>query len=158
MEWPFLTEVLRRFGFGNHWIRLARRLLILRALLETIERLDSWLLQELPRPKARLSSLSKPLHHLVLLSLRLPQQSYQNGVRQQAGNFLLFSKTLRPISHLFFADDLLIFFNGVICLLRDYEECSGQQLKPEKSTDFASKQQMIELFSLLTHFVKGGYG
>lgn len=56
-------------------------------------------------------------------------------------------RNVQAVSHLFFADDMLIFSNGRVrslknlsSLLQKYENSSGQQINLRKSSIFASKQ------------------
>lgn len=56
-------------------------------------------------------------------------------------------RNVTPISHLFYADDMLIFRNGRVqslqclrTLLNHYEASSGQQVNLQKSACYASKR------------------
>lgn len=77
-----------------------------------------------------------------IMSFNLKKMEDERKLRQYK-----LGRNIQPISHLFFADDMLIFSNGTIRslrnmrkLLQQYEEASGQQVNMQKSSLFVSKQ------------------
>lgn len=89
-------------------------------------------------------------HPLSPLLLIMAQQimSFNRNKKQEVGDICPYKlgRNVAPISHLFYADDMLIFTNGSIrslrCLqnlMQQYEEASGQTINLQKSAIYSSK-------------------
>lgn len=84
-------------------------------------------------------TLSK--HSVQIFSFNLKRMEHSGRLKSYK-----LGRNIQPVSHLFFADDMLIFSNGNIRslrrlreLLQKYEISSGQQINLQKSSMFVSK-------------------
>ncbi|XP_027156179.1 uncharacterized protein LOC113756908 [Coffea eugenioides] len=136
VSWLFLINVLRRFGFGERFIDMVWRL-ISNVRFSVIINGASYGFFQSRRGLRQGDPLSPALFVLgaEVLSRAL------NNVVAQAG-FMGFKVPLgcSPVTHLAFADDVLIFTNrsaralrNIIRVLELYQSSSGQQVNGQKS-------------------------
>ena len=135
LSWPFLLHMLRAFGFSEHWISLINHAIsnswfsvLVNGVPKGFFRSHHGLRQGDPiSPSLFIIAaefLSRSLDRLVT---RFPSLAYATGVPM-------------AISHLSFADDMIIFANGsrsslarIMCALHRYEALSGQLVSQDKS-------------------------
>ncbi|XP_019161408.1 PREDICTED: uncharacterized protein LOC109158044 [Ipomoea nil] len=142
MEWPFLKGMLKALGFDERWVDLimlcvttvSYRFLVNGSPTEAI----------LPTRGLRQGDPLSPYLFIICaegLSLLL-QQAQANGVIHGCR----VARAAPPVSHLFFADDSLLFFKANVQeaseiknILTTYESLSGQMVNYQKSSICYSK-------------------
>ncbi|XP_027170927.1 uncharacterized protein LOC113770609 [Coffea eugenioides] len=136
VSWLFLINVLRRFGFGERFIDMVWRL-ISNVWFSIIINGASYGLFQSRRGLTQGDPLSLAL---FVLGADVLSRALNNLVAQVG--FLGFKVPLGcpPVTHLAFADDVLIFTNGsaralrnIIRVLELYQRSSGQQVNGQKS-------------------------
>ncbi|XP_071921792.1 uncharacterized protein [Coffea arabica] len=136
VSWLHIIGVLRRFGFGEQFIDLVWRLLS-NVWFSVIINGSSYGFFKSTRGLRQGDPLSPALFIIgsEVLSRGLNNLALQPG-------FLGFRVPYGcpPVTHLAFADDVLIFANGSVSSLKDimqvlegYQECSGQLINAQKS-------------------------
>ena len=142
VEWNFLEVTMLKMGFNARWVALIMSCINLASY--------SILVNGVPKGDIRPSSgirqgdLLSPYLFLIcseVLNCQLQQATRSEAIR----GFSLYKKDPK-ISHLFFADDTLLFCRAtksdldvIQSILVLYEEASGQKLNREKTIVFFSK-------------------
>jgi hypothetical protein len=135
VDWNFLEEAMRKFGFAEQWIKW------IMACVKTVRysvRFNGKLLERfIPTRGLRQGDPLSPYLFLFVgesLSALLKHQINSNLIEE-----LKICRKSPGISHLLFADDSLLFFRAtpeqatcVNVVLRDYERGTGQLLSPAK--------------------------
>ena len=157
VEWAYLESMMKKMGFGERWISL---------IMMCVTSVSFSILIN-GEPKGAITP-SRGLHqgdplspHLFLLcgeglSAMLKKKEREGLIRGVSA-----ARQAPSISHLFFADDSVIFYRAtkeecmqVAKVLEVYEEESGQKLNREKTSLFFSKNTKEEI----KEFVKGTFG
>ena len=156
IEWAFLKQVMLKMGFNNKWVSL---------MMECISSVSYSILingspQGLLKPTRGLRQ-GDPLSPYLFL---LCAEGLHGLLHQAANNKLIRGISLSrggpQLTHLFFADDSLLFCRDrrdecetLLNILAQYEAGSGQQINREKTTLFFSKStpasNQTELLQLL---------
>ncbi|XP_019194227.1 PREDICTED: uncharacterized protein LOC109188138 [Ipomoea nil] len=148
MEWSFLQNMLVALGFDERWVELL--MMCVTTVSYSVLVNGSWSDQIIPTRGLRQGDPLSPYLCIICaegLSLLLQQAQAKgeiHGCRVARG--------APSITHLFFADDSLLFFKanaqeaGVIkCCLEKYEEMSGQAVDYHKSSICYSKNTRDEI-------------
>ncbi|XP_070036364.1 secreted RxLR effector protein 78-like [Nicotiana tomentosiformis] len=128
MSWSFLVEVLKRFGFDDHWIDMIWRMI-----------LDVWYSIIINGTRRGFFTSSQGLKQgdpispsLFILAAEVLSRSL-NALHESA-DFVPFTMSSRDplINHLVYADDIVIFTGGnnrsvklIMKQIRNYETSSG---------------------------------
>ncbi|XP_019181991.1 PREDICTED: uncharacterized protein LOC109177145 [Ipomoea nil] len=142
MEWPFLKGMLKALGFDERWVELIMLCVTTVSYRFLINGSPSNLVT--PTRGLRQGDPLSPYLFIICaewLSLLL-QQAQNNGLIHGCR----VARGAPPISHLFFADDSLLFFKAnqyeaveIKNCLAKYEALSGQMVNYHKSSIFYSK-------------------
>ncbi|CAN6700215.1 unnamed protein product [Malus baccata var. baccata] len=139
VEWDFLDAVMERMGFGSSWRKL---------IMGCISSMNfAVLLNGQPGEKfahSRGLRQGDPLSpYLFLLVGEVLSRMIQGAVERRQLDGVKLSGAGPVISHIFFADDTLIFLkadkkncNNLVALLKDYCKASGQAINMQKSSVF----------------------
>ncbi|CAL8084317.1 unnamed protein product [Prunus armeniaca] len=130
IEWPFLEGMLQRLGFNCRWV----------SLIMDCVRTVSYLVQVMGQPTGktvptrglRQGDPLSPYLFLSALLMKAQRDKHLHGV--------LMAHEAPTLSHLFFANDSLLFCNDqlsdcsqLLNILRSYERASGHKINFEKS-------------------------
>lgn len=143
LEWRFLLRSLRAMGFSD-----IVQDLVFRSISDITYKININGETSAEFRSSRGVRQGDPLSPLFFI---LAQQIFFYNFKklEQRGELQTYKlgRNMDPISHLFFADDMLIFSNGSIRslrrlrnLLKKYESSSGQQINLQKISMFVSKQ------------------
>ncbi|GMI81993.1 hypothetical protein HRI_001868600 [Hibiscus trionum] len=138
VEWPFIEAMMKKMGFSQQWISLI--MLCISSVSYSVV-LNGQVGQSFtPTRGLRQGDPLSPYLFLLCgegLSSLLRQEQSGIGIR--------ITRSAPRVSHLFFADDSLIFGEvttecaaRLLSLLEDYERCSGQVINYSKSGIFFS--------------------
>ncbi|CAN6587433.1 unnamed protein product [Malus baccata var. baccata] len=139
VEWDFLDAVMERMGFGIAWRKL---------IMGCVSSVNfAVLLNGQPGEKfapSRGLRQGDPLSpYLFLLVGEVLSRLIQGAVERRQLDGVKLSGAGPIISHIFFADDTLIFLkadtkncNNLVALLKDYCKASGQAINMQKSSVF----------------------
>ncbi|EOY14356.1 Uncharacterized protein TCM_033752 [Theobroma cacao] len=135
LDWSFLIKVLQHFGFNEQWIGMIQKCisncwfsLLLNGRIEGYFKSERGLRQgDSISPQLFILAAEYLSRGLNALYDQYPSLHYSSGVPLS-------------VSHLAFADDVLIFTNGsksalqrILVFLQEYEEISGQRINAQKS-------------------------
>ena len=154
ISWVFLISVMRKFGFGEVWLDMVWRLIsnchfsvIINGKSHGFFKSSRGLRQDDPISPALFiigaEVMSRKLNHLRYVT-----------------DFTPFScpATCEPITHLAYADDVLIFsaadkksLKAVKRIIQEYEKVSGQQVNASKSGFLVDKKAPKEMISRIRH-------
>ena len=142
VEWSFLKTIMEKMGFGASWVQL---------VMECIS-MVSYLILVNGEPKGEIKPSrgirqGDPLSpYLFLLYFEGLNRLIQGAIREDKIKGSSLCRNGPRISHLFFADDTLIFCRAVMgdfLALQDildlYEKASSQQINRRKTTIFIAK-------------------
>ncbi|XP_042939392.1 uncharacterized protein LOC122274417 [Carya illinoinensis] len=142
VEWGFLRVVLHKMGFCSQWVELVMRCIesVSYALLVNGEPQQEFL----PSRGIRQGDPLSP--YLFIMCAEALGNLIHKAGEDRLINGVPIGKSHLRISHLFFADDNLLFckanvmeWNRMINLLRTYEMAFGQRLNLEKTSIIFSK-------------------
>lgn len=142
VEWPFVEAMIRRLGFAELWIRLIMKCVTLMSYSVLLNGSPLRLITP-TRGLRQGDPLSPYLFLLCVEGLR----SLLNGANAEGKitGVPILAKGFQ-LSHLFFADDSLIFcqanfqeWGNILLLLKQYELASGQKLNSAKTVIFYSR-------------------
>lgn len=143
LEWRFLLRSLRAMGFSD-----IVQDLVFRSISDITYKINingKTSAEFRSTRGVRQGDLLSPLFFILAQQIF----SYYFKKLEQRGELQTYKlgRNIDPISHLFFADDMLIFSNGSIRslrrlrdLLQKYESSSGQQINLQKISMLVSKQ------------------
>ncbi|XP_031107562.1 uncharacterized protein LOC116012214 [Ipomoea triloba] len=136
MEWPFLNEIMCRMGFHPRWINLIMRCVsTVRYKVGVNGELSDFIV-----PSCGLRQGDPLSPYLFILCAEGLSHLLTEAVRNRAISLCVVARGAPGISHLFFADDSLLFFKATVpeaeavksCLVT-YERLSGQSVNFSKS-------------------------
>ncbi|EOY17514.1 Uncharacterized protein TCM_042330 [Theobroma cacao] len=150
LDWSFLFKVLQHFGFNGQWIKMIQKCisncwfsLLLNGRTEGYFKSERGLRQgDSISPQLFIIAAEYLSRGLNALYDQYPSLHYSSGVSIS-------------VSHLAFADDVLIFTNGsksalqrILAFLQEYQEISGQRINVQKScfvthTNVSSSRRQI---------------
>ena len=157
VEWSFLKKIMEKMGFGARWVNL---------VMECISTMSySILVNGEPKGEIKPSRGIRPgdplSPYLFLLCFEGFNRLIQGAVREDKIRGFSLCRNGPRISHLFFANDTLIFCRaemGDLLELQDilnlYEKASGQQINRGKTTIFFSKAVLVENKVELSNFMR----
>ncbi|KAL3509939.1 hypothetical protein ACH5RR_029340 [Cinchona calisaya] len=160
LSWPFLYDVLRKFGFSSSWIFLVIRNIESCWFSIFINGILTGFFQVFKCCQAR-DPLSPSFFLIAVVSF-----SRGFNFLFQSGNADYYSTSFNciPISHLSYVDDVVIFANGgkntltnIMLFIRHSEVVSGQLVNVSKSNFIVSKKLgmiRVRSFSRLTSLLK----
>ncbi|CAL8084393.1 unnamed protein product [Prunus armeniaca] len=136
IEWPFLEGMLQRLGFNCRWV----------SLIMDCVRTVSYLVQVMGQPTGKIVPTrglrqGDPLSpYLFLFCAEGLSALLTKAQRDKHLHGVLMAHEAPTLSHLFFADDSLLFCNDqlsdcsqLLNILRSYERASGHKINFEKS-------------------------
>ena len=157
VEWGFLKKVMEKMGFGEKWVKL---------IMECISTVSySILVNGEPKGDIKPSRgirQGDPLSpSLFLLCSEGLNRMLQATAREDEIRGFSLCRNGPRISHLFFADDTLLFTRAVMGdlakiqeILTLYEQASGQQINRGKTTIFFSKVVTEERKEEISNFLE----
>ncbi|KAF7147859.1 hypothetical protein RHSIM_Rhsim03G0112800 [Rhododendron simsii] len=141
IEWSYLEAVLRRFGFDEQWIRWVMAC-VTSVSFATVINGDKG---ELFSPSRGIRQGCPLSPYLFILCAEGFHYLIQKEIEDQSLRGIKVGLHCPPISHLFFADDSILFWEAsdagcraIEGILHKYEGASGQMVNKEKSTLFFS--------------------
>ena len=142
VEWRFLELTMRKMGFSNRWVDLIMACVgsaSYQVLVNGVPRGNI-------RPTRGIRQADPLSPYLFLICSEAFNQQLQHAARSGVIRGFSLCRNGPRISHLFFADDTLLFcrasrgdLEAILQLLQLYEQASGQKLNREKTTVFFSK-------------------
>ena len=156
MEWGFLKKVMEKMGFGEKWVKL---------VMECISTISySVLVNGEPngdiKPSRGIRQGDPLSPYLFLLCSEGLNRLIQAAAREDGIRGFSLCRNGPQISHLFFADDTLLFCRAVMGdlvkiqeILTLYEKASGQQINRGKTTIFFSKAVTKERKEEISNFL-----
>ena len=142
VEWRFLELIMRKMGFSNRWVDLIMACVgsaSYQVLVNGVPRGNI-------RPIRGIRQADPLSPYLFLICSEALNQQLQHAARSGVIRGFSLCRNGPRISHLFFADDTLLFcrasrgdLEAILQLLQLYEQASGQKLNREKTTVFFSK-------------------
>ena len=155
-EWSFLVKIMEKMGFCDKWLSL---------IFECISTV-SYLILVNGEPTGDIKPSrgirqGDPLSlYLFLLCLEGLNRLLQRAASEDSIRGFSLCKSGPKVSHLFFADDSLLFCRANMAelttihnILALYEQASSQQLKREKTTLFFNKAVSEDTKSRITSFL-----
>ena len=142
VEWPFLLQLMEKMGFNRRWVKLISKCIsmVIYSILVNGEPKGNRVLSRGLRQGNPLS----PYLFLFCsegLNALIKQAVHEEKIREYS-----LCQYGPKISHIFFADDSLLFCRAQISdiraiqgILDQYEKASGQRINKEKTTLFFSK-------------------
>lgn len=161
VEWCFLERLMLKLGFTAHWVTL---------IMECVRTAQfSVLLNGKPTgriiPTRGLRQGDPISPYLFLLVSEVLSSLITGAVSRRTMSGFRPGKFCPEISHLFFADDSLIFCRASIeqvwalkSILSQYEQASGQKINVEKSALFFSPNVHIEFKTVISGLLKNASG
>ncbi|XP_021727191.1 uncharacterized protein LOC110694325 [Chenopodium quinoa] len=136
VDWLFFLKVLRAYGFSNHWIRMISQCVSTVSFKTVINR--KVLGHFAPKCGLRQGDPLSPYLFIFCMDILSRMLSLAEEINQFRGLKVLRSSP--SISHLFFADDAMLFFKAdkescscIFDILQRFGKASGQQLNLQKS-------------------------
>lgn len=137
VSWPYLCAIFRAFGFSEMWIDLIWRC-ISNSHFSIIINGEAKGFFKSTRGIRQGDPLSPSL---FIISAELLSRSLNLLLENTAFAPYVVPKSCSPISHLSYADDVIIFSSGkkkslllIMKTIRNYELCSGQKINVQKSS------------------------
>ncbi|KAJ0111527.1 hypothetical protein Patl1_02330 [Pistacia atlantica] len=155
LEWSFLQAVMRKMSFCSTWIKVIMNCLSSVSYSVLINGIP-----QKPFKPSRGIRQGDPLSpYLFIIGAEALSRLIQDSEDRRDIKGVPMGRSRMRISHLFYADDCLLFckanqyeWNGLFKLLDTYEKNSGQRLNKEKTLIFFSKntrddvkQQIIQV-------------
>lgn len=142
VEWLFVIKMMERMGFCQTWINW-----IFKCISSVVYSFNvNGEKKGFVRPSRGIRQGDPLSPYLFLLVSEGLSSLLLHAMRRQSLSGLKIAQASPAISHLFFADDTLIFCRAtteesklVMSLLKTYEEASGQMINIDKSAVFFSK-------------------
>ncbi|OMO96399.1 reverse transcriptase [Corchorus capsularis] len=154
VEWVFLERIMARLGFSNRWVSLVMECLrtVTYSILVNGRRTESFV----PSRGIRQGDPLSP--YLFLFCMEGLSCLLQRAELNDRIHGVAVSRYAPRISHLFFADDSLLFLRAsseecdvVLDLLRQFELASGQQVNIDKSAVMFSCNTPGDLQEIIMH-------
>lgn len=161
LEWSFLIKVLKKFGFSSKFCDL---------ILNCIS--NNWFSVQIQGCRLGYFKSYRGLRQGDPISSSLfilAQEAFSRvlNFKMDMGDIGFFRAATNlniKISHLFFADDLLVFTNGkakslknLSNLFKDYERCSGQMMNKAKSSFVCSNYIIGSRKRMIKHLLQVNY-
>lgn len=144
MSWKFLFDTLNYFNLNPSWTNLIMSCVtkVKSAILWNGETLEEFS----PRRGLRQGDPLSP--YLFVLCMERQSALIRNKVEEGSWKGVRVARDTSPLSHLFFADDLILFgetnfntCNSMMEVLKDFREMSGQSINFSKSKLFVSMME-----------------
>ncbi|XP_058181170.1 uncharacterized protein LOC131299601 [Rhododendron vialii] len=156
IEWPYSEAVLRRFGFDEQWIRWVMACLTSVSFATVINGNKGDLFS--PSRGIRQGCPLSP--YLFILCAEDFHYLIQKEIEDQTLRGIKVGLHCPPISHLFFADDSILFWeasdagcHAIEDILRKYEGAFGQMVNKAKSTLFFSPNMPNDVKQGISNFL-----
>ncbi|OMO57964.1 reverse transcriptase [Corchorus capsularis] len=156
VEWKFLEGIMRQLGFADRWISLVMHCVetVSYSVLVNGEETD----KIAPTRGIRQGDPLSP--YLFLLCMEGFSCLLQDAERLGHIRGVVVSRVAPRVSHLFFADDNLLFSrasladcDAILDVLRQFELASGQQINTDKSAILFSKNTLEDLRSMIMNYL-----
>ncbi|XP_074293061.1 uncharacterized protein LOC141619965 [Silene latifolia] len=158
VRWDFLEAVLIRYGFPQHLISLMMRCVTTMSYEILVNGVP--LPQFKPRCGLRKGDSLSP--YLFILCMEVLSRIVEHAHELRLIHGIQLVREVRPITHLFFADDSVFFFKDkgntvthLVQIIKDYCEASGQRLNVDKSgilfspnTTLIKAQRTMKVFDI----------
>lgn len=148
IEWSHLEAVLRKFGFNEQWICWVMACVSTVSFATIINGEKG----ELFTPSRGIRQGCPLSPYLFIICAEGFHYLIQKAIIDNALKGIQIGRHCPPISHLFFADDSLLFWEATASgcyaineILRKYETASGQMVNREKSSLFFSANTPIDV-------------
>ncbi|CAM8987641.1 unnamed protein product [Rhodiola kirilowii] len=136
IEWSLLEQIMRRMGFSEVWIRWI--MLCVSTVQYRVKFNDVLTDEIIPSRGLRQGDPLSP--YLFILCMELLDAKLADAVNKGLLSGVKISRSAPGISHLFFADDAIMFFKAnteqailIKNIIKDYERISGQKVNYDKS-------------------------
>lgn len=152
MEWGFILQVVRAFGFGERWVRWIEQCISAVSFSVMINGSPFGFFK--PERGLRQGDPLSPF--LFILGAEVLSQMLARAENEWSIFGIKVALRAPPLSHLLFADDLMIFgraktreANRIVAILENYSTISGQRVNKAKSALFCSKNSHPEVIEEL---------
>ncbi|KAL9682468.1 hypothetical protein QQ045_014267 [Rhodiola kirilowii] len=147
IEWIFLEKIMRRLGFGETWIRW-----VLKCVTTVTYRVKfNDCLTDVIVPSRGLRQGDPISPYLFILCMELLDSKISEGVSRGQMSGIKISRSAPAVSHLFFADDYILFLKAddsqatnLRRIIGSYEAISGQRVNYRKSKLYSVEIDIVE--------------
>ncbi|KAI5352439.1 hypothetical protein L3X38_005330 [Prunus dulcis] len=156
IEWDFLKEVLLKMGFDQTWLRLVMRCITSVSFIVLLNGKS----ENLFKPSRGIRHGDPISPYIFILVSDVLSVMLNKAVKRGIVQWIIFSRDSPTLSHLFFADDSIMFLkaterncNVVASILNSYCHASGQVVNFEKSSVYFSPNTPQQFREIVWHIM-----